>query len=185
MDGVVGGLPHCDVRSYALLLKAHCAAGDAQTAEEVLQRLYLVGVTVDAAAVSTVMNAMVCQSPPDIDGARRLMEQVHMQSLHLSSHLLAYLPTHLPTYLPPCAAFADLASDTDGTRASRGAGNQPFDSARRGHVQHPHQGIRELCAAAARASRGGPSPPSEQTHRLSSPRWLCRTFVTLDLPSRS
>jgi len=63
-----------DTRAAALLIKAHCAAGSPQAAEEQLRVLSSRGHTIDAVALCTVMNAYVSQSPPDVDSARQLME---------------------------------------------------------------------------------------------------------------
>ena len=72
-----------DPRTHALVLKAHCTAGDAAEAEALIIELLAQGESVDAAAVSTVMNAYVSQEPPDLQGAYRLMQTAATSGLSL------------------------------------------------------------------------------------------------------
>ena len=72
-----------DPRTHALVMKAHCTAGDAAGAEALIIELLARGESVDAAAVSTVMNAYVSQEPPDLPAANHLMQTTAASGVRL------------------------------------------------------------------------------------------------------
>ena len=67
-------VPCADGRTYALLLKARCAAGDVRGACEQLESFYATGERVEAVSVTTVMNALVSASPPSLEAARAVLD---------------------------------------------------------------------------------------------------------------
>ena len=106
--------PRPDARTHALLLRAHCAAGDAPTAEALLVELlaHRGCAAVDASCISTVMNAYVCQAPaPEMAAAYRVMRLATAHGVSLDVAVYNFLIKGYANSRPPQPEAAQAVLD--------------------------------------------------------------------------